>query len=78
MGWLGDNYKVFNNNFSLVAGLGLRIKNDRLIFTSIQLQFGYAFVNPEKGTNRWFFLDSEPSVNYPHYTPVSPAIVEFL
>jgi hypothetical protein len=77
MGWLGDDYNVFANNFHLTAGLGLRIKNDRLIFTSIQLQFGYALVNPEKGVSRWFSLDEAPQVTARRYRPGNPAVEGF-
>jgi hypothetical protein len=48
-----------------------------LIFTSIQLQFGYALVNPDEGTNRWFSLGNEPRVNARRYRPYNPAVVEF-
>ncbi|MDR0296178.1 MAG: hypothetical protein LBH91_08430 [Prevotellaceae bacterium] len=77
MGWLGDDYNVLANDFSLSAGLGIRIKNDRLIFTSIQLQFGYAIVNPGKGTSKWFSLGNEPRVNAQRYRPNNPSIVGF-
>ncbi|MCL2133302.1 MAG: hypothetical protein FWH39_03040, partial [Bacteroidales bacterium] len=77
MGWLGSRNNVFNNNFSLSSGLGLRIKNDRLIFTSIQLQFGYAFVNPEKGMSEWFSLGNEPYINAQRYRPLNPNVVEY-
>ncbi len=77
MGWLGDDYDIFDNSFSLSAGLGIRIKNDRLIFTSIQLQFGYALVNPGNGNSKWFSLGSEPRVNAQRYIPTNPSIVPF-
>jgi len=77
MGWLGNDYNVFANDFSLSAGLGIRIKNDRLIFTSIQLQFGYALVNPKKVRNRWFSFGNEPRVNAQRYRPGNPSVVGF-
>ncbi len=77
MGWLGDNYAVFDNDFSMTAGAGVRIKNDRLIFTSFQFQFGYAICNPLHGSINWFRLSSEPRINEQRYTPMAPDIVNY-
>ncbi len=72
MGWLGDDYRMFVNDFYLTCGGGVRIKNDRLFFTSIQLQLGYAVINPGGGSSSWFSLGSEPGANLQRYTPDKP------
>ncbi len=77
MGWLGDNYNVFRNDFSMTLGAGVRIKNDRLIFTSFQLQLGFAVLNPSGGGVNFFRLDNEPRANEQRYTPSAPAVVEY-
>ena len=42
LGWIGDNPKPFKNDFYTAAGLGVRLKNERLIFGTIQLSLGMA------------------------------------
>lgn len=41
-GLLGDNVNMFKNDYYTTFGLGVRIKNERLIFSRIQLRLGFA------------------------------------
>jgi hypothetical protein len=59
------------------VGLGIRILNDRLIFTSVQLQLGYAVVNPGHGANQWLMTDGERRIDLRGFRPDKPAIVEY-
>jgi hypothetical protein len=77
MGWLGDDRNVFSNDFYTTTGMGLRIKNDRLIFASIQLQLGYTLVNPMHGKNKWIRLGSEHRISTPLFIPGPPTVVEY-
>jgi hypothetical protein len=77
LGWLGDNYNIFSNDLYTTLGLGIRILNDRLIFTSVQLQFGYAVVNPGRGANRWVELGGEQRIGLEGFRPDKPALVDF-
>jgi hypothetical protein len=77
LGWLGDNYKIFSNDLYTTLGLGIRILNDRLIFTSVQLQFGYAVINPGHGGNRWIDLGGEQRIGLESFMPEKPALVDY-
>jgi hypothetical protein len=77
MGWLGDSYKIFPNDFYTTIGLGIRILNDRLIFTTVQLQFGYAVVNPGHGNSQWVELGGEQRIGLGGFRPEKPALVDY-
>ncbi|MDR3181270.1 MAG: hypothetical protein LBT61_05005, partial [Prevotellaceae bacterium] len=76
-GWLGDSYKIFPNDLYTTIGLGIRILNDRLIFTSVQLQLGYAVINPGHGANRWIELGGEQRIGLESFRPNKPALVDY-
>jgi hypothetical protein len=76
-GWLGDRYRVFSNDLYTTLGFGVRILNDRLIFASIQLQFGYAVINPGHGDNRWIDLGSVQQMRFMRFMPNRPTMVAF-
>jgi hypothetical protein len=77
LGWLGDNYKIFSNDLYTTLGLGIRILNDRLIFTSVQFQLGYAVVNPSRGDSRWIMMGGEQRIDLSGFRPDKPAIVDY-
>ena len=78
LGWLGDSYKIVPNELYTTVGLGIRILNDRLIFTSVQLQLGYAVINPGHGANRWIELGGEQHIELGSFRPSKPALVDYL
>jgi len=52
-GFLGSTGKFFRrNNFYGTLGIGCRIRNESLVFKTVQLRFGY-FVRSPVGMNRW-------------------------
>ena len=78
IGTLGYNRNPFNNDFFSTLGVGVRIKNDRLIFSTIQLRLGI-------GIGKNGFLDSEyirtqslSKVDKIRYIPSKPQAVSFL
>jgi hypothetical protein len=77
VGWLGNKAKIFSNDFYTTVGLGVRMLNDRLIFTSVQLQLGYAVVNPGGGANRWIELGSEQRMDLGAFRPDTPMPVDY-
>ena len=73
VGWLGDSPGIFSNDLYTTVGLGIRMLNDRLIFTSVQLQLGYAVVNPGGGDSRWLELGGEQRIDLGTFRPDMPA-----
>lgn len=43
--WIGDKSFVYQNDFYSTLGVGVRIKNERLVFKTIQLRLGLAINN---------------------------------
>jgi hypothetical protein len=77
LGWLGDRYAVLSNDLYTTVGLGIRILNDRLIFTSVQLQLGYAVVNPGHSDSRWVEFGGTQRIGLDGFRPDKPAPVAY-
>jgi hypothetical protein len=77
VGWIGNRAMPFKNDFYSTLGIGVRIKNERLIFKTIQLRLGVAL-------NRHGFIDyrplrfsSQPSLQVPEFRAERPEVFEF-
>ena len=76
-GTLGYSANPFRNDGFASFGLGLRIKNERLIFGTLQIRLGVAF-----GKNGWVDSDYFSLSNTKHFDeyrfrPTRPEIVGF-
>lgn len=76
-GLLGNHANPFQNNFYSAIGVGIRIKNERLIFSAIQLQLGVAFGKAGLLNNRWYRFSSQRSLNEFRFRPDAPAPISF-
>lgn len=76
-GWLGDKNMVFNNDFFTTIGLGVRLKNERLIFNTIQLRFGFALNNKGFMDYNYFKFTSESRLRMPKFKPEGPDLFRF-
>ncbi len=76
-GWLGDRVNVFKNRFAATTGVGVRIKNERLIFNNIELRFGYLIKGIPDARYNWFHFSNERTFEIDHYTPRPPQPIEF-
>ncbi|MEG1664566.1 MAG: hypothetical protein RR066_03995 [Mucinivorans sp.] len=74
VGWLGNNHNIFRNQFAAAAGIGVRIKNERLIFNNVQIRIGFALQRaPSMGYN-WFEITNEQGLNIEPFIPQRPTI----
>lgn len=71
-GLLGQADNPLQNNFYSAIGVGIRIKNERLIFGAIQLQLGLAFGKGGLLSDRWYEFSSQRTVNEFRYRPTAP------
>jgi len=77
-GWLNDNYyQLSSHDFYTTVGIGFRILNDRLIFRSIQLQFGYAVINPSHGNDSWIELGDNQRMRMMRFMPDIPSVIDY-
>lgn len=76
-GWLGFDPNLFANNFYTSFGLGIRIRNDRFIFNTIQLRLGLAAGKGGIIDNRWFQVSSEQRIDQYRFIPTRPSVMDF-
>ena len=78
LGWIGDHPQPFKNDFYTAVGLGVRLKNERLIFGTIQLSLGMA-VNHRGWVDNYRHLRyaSQPSLQVPRFRAERPDVFEF-
>lgn len=76
-GLLGDSPNLFKNEFFTTFGLGIRLKNERLIFNAIQIQVGIALGKPGLVDSRYFNVSNETRIEQYRYRPTRPEIVGF-
>lgn len=70
--WIGKNKLFSNNNLYGGIGLGIRIRNDLLVFKTIELKVGYYPRFDQSGFNDFFDIDtSYPKVS-PNFVPGYP------
>lgn len=76
-GWLGDKYAIFDNSFRGVLGLGVRIKNERLVFKNIQLRFGFILHRGPESRGSFIYLSNEEQFITNRFKPVEPMFREY-
>ena len=69
MGFLGNRGNVFKNDFFATIGLGVRIKNERLIFRNISIRLGLALKSGGIAKGQYFRLSNEERYNRLRYIP---------
>ncbi len=77
VGTLGYNKNPFNNNFYSTIGAGVRVKNDRLIFSTIQLRLGFAIGKNGFLDSEYIRVQSQSRVDNIRYIPSKPDAVAF-
>jgi hypothetical protein len=70
-GLIGNYLNIFRNDFFTTFGVGIRIKNERLIFNAIQIRLGVAFGKNGYVPNRIFSFSSEQRVSESRFLPTT-------
>lgn len=76
-GWLGYKSNMFANQFASALGIGVRIKNERLIFNSISIRVGFSLKRPDHSRFNPFEITSEQSLKLNGFAPTEPKIQEY-
>lgn len=76
-GLIGMNNNPFNNDFFGTFGVGIRLKNDRLIFNAIQLRFGFALGKNGFLKNQFFHISIEQRIIRDRFIPERVETVEY-
>lgn len=72
LGSLGDSPNIFKNVFYSTFGLGVRIKNERLVFSTIQIRLGIAVGKAGILRNEVFNLSNHYNMERYRYLPQRP------
>ncbi len=72
-----NNTYTLNNNLVSEIGLGLRIRNDKLIFNTIQFRFSYFPFSPPYSTTKNFEISGEKLLESKTFDPTSPKIIYY-
>ena len=75
VGFLGYDRNVFNNQCFTTIGVGVRLKNERLVFGTIQLSLFVNFNKFGPTSREWIQLTSEQRIQATRYIPSKPDIV---
>lgn len=77
MGLLGTEKEMFRNRFFSTLGVGIRIKNERLIFSTIQLRFGIAFGHGGILKNQWIAVTNRQRMDLIRFIPEKPVVDDY-
>lgn len=77
VGTLGFRSSPFSNPFCSNIGFGIRFKNERLVFKTIQIRLGIAFGRHGLIDNRYFRLSNEHRMDTHRYIPTPPEVVRY-
>ena len=76
-GLIGYSPNIFKNDFFTSFGLGVRLRNERLVFNTIQIRLGVAFGKNGLVESEYFRLSNSTRMEQYRYRPTRPEIVEF-
>lgn len=76
-GLIGYSPNTFKNDFFTSFGMGVRIKNERLIFNTVQIRLGIAFGKHGLVESEYFRISNSMRMEQRRYRPTRPEIVGF-
>ncbi|MCM1150726.1 MAG: hypothetical protein NC209_01925 [Alistipes sp.] len=76
-GLIGYAPNPFRNDFFASLGGGIRIKNERLIFNTIQIRLGVAFGKNGLAGSEYFRLSNSTRLEQYRYRPSQPEVIGF-
>lgn len=74
-GLLGFHENVFRNEPYFACGVGVRVRNERLVFPAIQIRLGVSFGRTGWADSNWINASSEIEVQQFRYTPQRPDVL---
>ena len=76
-GLIGYRSSIFRNAAFTSLGIGLRMRNEHLVFQAIQLELGVSFGRHGLADTRWFRFSSESVLDQSRYRPGRPERIVF-
>lgn len=75
LGTLGYSDNPFKNNFFAVMGAGVRVRNESMIFKTIQFRIAFALKGSSQFRNNLFYFDSTTPLRVNSFVPEEPEII---
>lgn len=77
LGLIGDNSNMLNNNFYATIGVGVRVKNENLIFGTINIRLGVALNKNGFIDAEYFSISNRDQLTPVRFIPSQPSIVDY-
>jgi hypothetical protein len=78
MGFLYGTNVFMSHNFNLTSvGLGLRIRNDHLLFKTVQVRFAYFPSKPEFSKINNVVISGQQLLKHQNFVPERPAVIQY-
>jgi len=78
IGFIGpENQSVFRNNLYSGVGLGVRIRNENLVFKTFQIKFAFYPSVPSDMNPFYLLVSGESYLKHTYYTPQAPTTIDF-
>lgn len=78
LGYLSDSNEALVNGFTLSAiGVGLRVRNDNLLFNTLQIRFAFFFNKPDYSRISNIVISGEQLLKPYNFNPGPPAVIRY-
>lgn len=78
IGFIGpENQSVFRNNLYSGVGLGVRVRNENLVFKTFQIKFAFYPSVPSDIDPFYLLISGESYLKHNYYTPQAPTTIDF-
>ncbi len=74
---LGSESNIFRNDFFNTIGVGVRIKNERLVFNTVEIRLGVALGKGGFRQAEYFNISNQRRMEQSRYMPSAPEVVPF-
>jgi hypothetical protein len=73
----GTNENIGNNDIVSSVGLGIRIRNDNLVFNTLQIRLGYFPNLPLDSKVNYFLISGEQLLHPSNFDPGPPSVLPY-
>ena len=78
LGWVGAGQSdIMDEGFYSGFGLGIRLRNEHLVFPTLQFRISWFPKLPEQASARWFYISSERSRFFDEFRIRAPEVVPY-
>jgi hypothetical protein len=72
-----ENRSIFKNSLYSGIGLGIRIRNENLVFKTFQIRFAYYPIIPDDAQHFYLMISGENTPELINFEPTAPSTIEY-